>query len=30
VILSLAVGYTDDPKAHEMKGASQNSVRYIR
>lgn len=30
VILSLAVGYTDDPKAHEMKGASQNNVRYVR
>ena len=30
IILSLAVGYTDDPKAHVMKGASTNNVRYIR
>ena len=30
VILSLAVGYTDNPKAHAMKGASHNNVRYIR
>ena len=30
VILSLAVGYTDDPRVHEMKGAAKNSVRYIR
>jgi nitroreductase len=30
VILALAVGYPDDPKAHEMKGAGKNNVRYIR
>ena len=30
VILSLAVGYTDDPKAHAMKGAARNNVRYVR
>ena len=30
ILLSLAVGYTDDPKAHEMKGASKNNVRYIK
>ena len=30
IILSLAVGYTDDPKAHVMKGASHNNVRYVR
>ena len=30
VILSLAVGYPDDPKAHEMKGAAKNNVRYMR
>ena len=30
VILSLAVGYTDVPKAHEMKAAAKNSVQYIR
>lgn len=30
VILSLAVGYPDDPKEHEMKGASENNVKYIR
>ncbi len=30
ILLSLAVGYTDDPKAHEMKGASRNNVRYIK
>ena len=30
IILSLAIGYTDDPKAHVMKGASKNNVRYVR
>lgn len=30
VLLSLAVGIPDDPKAHEMKGAGPNSIRYIR
>jgi nitroreductase len=30
VILTLAVGYTNDPHAHEMKGAAPNNVRYIR
>lgn len=30
VILSLAIGYTDDATAHEMKGASKNSVRIIK
>jgi nitroreductase len=30
VIMSLAVGYTDDPKKHEMKGASGNRVRIVR
>jgi nitroreductase len=30
VLLSLAVGYTDDAKAHEMKGAAKNNVRIIK
>ena len=30
VLLSLAVGYVDDPTLHEMKGASPNKVRIIR
>lgn len=30
VILSLAVGYTDDPKEHEMKGAARNNVRIMK
>lgn len=29
VLLSLAVGYTDDEKAHEMKGAARNNVRIL-
>ncbi len=30
VVLSLAVGYTEDAKAHEMKGAARNNVRIIK
>ena len=29
VILSLAIGYTDNPKQHEMKGSAKNNVRII-
>jgi nitroreductase len=30
VLLSLAVGYTDDPTKHEMKGAAKNNIRITK
>lgn len=30
VILTLAVGYTDDPKMHEMKGAARNNITTLK
>ncbi|MBN2038500.1 MAG: nitroreductase family protein [Spirochaetes bacterium] len=30
VLLSLSVGYTDDPTLHEMKGSSRNNVAIVR